>query len=75
MLACGNPQFSPYKAFPQTGTLSTYDMDGLGYQRWQMQPTCYTLPYQESDLCSPPSATVGFLKHHAASGEDLVLYG
>jgi hypothetical protein len=61
MLACGNPQFAPYKAFPQTGTLSTYDMDGLGYQRWQMQPTCYTLPYQESDLCSPPSTTVSLL--------------
>lgn len=75
MLAGGNPQVSSYKAFPRTGTLSTYDMDGLGYQGWQMQPTCYTLPYQESDLCSPPSVTVSPLRHHPASGEDVTLYG
>ena len=64
MIAEGILQSLPYKAFSQIGTISTYDMDGLRYQRWQMQPTCYTLPYQESDLCSASSATVSSLRYH-----------
>ncbi|KAH8699062.1 fungal-specific transcription factor domain-containing protein [Talaromyces proteolyticus] len=32
-------------------------MNGMNFNGWSMQPAGYTLPFQEIELCSPPSAT------------------
>lgn len=36
-------------------------MDGMSFPKWPMQSTCYGLPYQDPEMCSPLSATVCLL--------------